>query len=229
MNSAIIVAAGSGTRFGGEKPKQFLEICGKPLLIHTLEKFENCAAIDEIVLILSESEIKTFHTILEKFNLQKLSKIIAGGKTRAESVRNGIDALDKTKIKIVAVHDGARPLVSSEEIAETIEKAEEFGAVCLVGKVTDTIKQIDDGKIITTIDRESLRRALTPQTFRLEILQKAFAPENFDALATDECFLVEKAGFEIAVVEGSARNIKITTREDFALMSNFLQNYKPGN
>ncbi len=217
MNSAIIVAAGSGTRFGGEKPKQFLEICGKPLLIHTLEKFENCAAIDEIVLILSESEIENFRVIYAKFNLKKLAKIIAGGKTRAESVRNGIAALDKTKVKIVAVHDGARPLVSSEEITETIERARESGAVCLVGKVTDTIKQVADGKITATVDRENLRRALTPQTFRMEILQKAFASENFDAAATDECFLVEKAGFQIAYTEGSAKNIKITTREDFAV------------
>ncbi len=224
MNSAIIVAAGSGTRFGAEKPKQFLEICGKPLLIHTLEKFENCAAIDEIVLILSESEIETFQQTLKNFNLKKLSKIVGGGKTRAESVRNGIDSLDKTKVKIVAVHDGARPLVSSEEITETIEKAKEFGAVCLVGKVTDTIKRIENGKIIATIDRENLRRAQTPQTFRFDILRKAFAPENFDALATDECFLVEKAGFEVAIVEGSAKNIKITTREDFAIAEEFLKN-----
>ncbi len=223
MNVAIIVAAGSGTRFGGEKPKQFLEICGKPLLIHTLEKFENCTAIDEIVLILSEPEIKTFRQTLEKFNLKKLSKIISGGKTRAESVGNGIASLDKNLVQIVAVHDGARPLVSPQEIAESVEKAKEFGAVCLVGKVTDTIKQIENGKIIATIDRENLRRAQTPQTFRFDILQKAFAPENFDALATDECFLVEKAGFEIAFVEGRAKNIKITTREDFAIFESFLK------
>lgn len=223
MNIAIIVAAGSGTRFGADVPKQFLEIGGKPLLIHTLERFEECAAIDEIVLVLSESEIENFQKILEKFNLQKLGKIVSGGKTRAESVRNALNSLDENETEFVAVHDGARPLVSHEEIAQTIEKAREIGAVCLVGKVTDTIKRIVGDKIVETIDRENLRRAQTPQSFRFDILQKAFSDENFDASATDECFLVEKAGFEIAFVEGSAKNIKITTREDFAFAENYLK------
>ena len=223
MNLAIIVAAGSGTRFGAEMPKQFLEICGKPLLIHTLERFEQCPQIDEIVLVLASEEIENFQKTLETFNLKKLVKIIAGGKTRAESVRNALNSLDENKTEIVAVHDGARPLVSPEEIAQSIEKARETGASCLVGKVTDTIKRIENGKIVETIDRENLRRALTPQTFRFEILQKAFVPENFETTATDECFLVEKAGCSIAFVEGSAKNIKITTREDWLLAETLLK------
>lgn len=222
MNTAIIVAAGSGTRFGAEKPKQFLEIGGKPLLIYTLESFERCPAIDGILLVLASDEIENFRKTLEKFNLKKLEQIITGGKTRAESVLNAINSLNGKHVEIVAVHDGARPFVASAEIMQTIEKARETGAACLVGKLTDTIKQIADGKIVGTIDRENLRRALTPQTFRFEILQKAFAPENFEASATDECFLVEKVGFAIAFVEGSAKNIKITTREDFAIAERFL-------
>lgn len=224
MNVAIIVAAGSGTRFGAEKPKQFLEIGGKPLLIHTLERFEACSAVDEIVLVLAEKEIENFRQTLRKFNLQKLKQIIPGGETRAESVRNALKSLDENSAEIVAVHDGARPLVSPEEIAQTIEKAKENGACCLVGKVTDTIKLIENGKIIETINRENLRRAQTPQTFRFEILQKAFSDENFDASATDECFLVEKAGFKISFTEGSTKNIKITTPEDFAIAKSFLEN-----
>lgn len=222
MNSAIIVAAGSGTRFGADRPKQFLEISGKPLLIHTLEKFQHCSLIDEIVLILSRNEIEKFQKTLEKFQINKLSKIIAGGNTRAESVRNGLNSLDKNSVKIVAVHDGARPLVSSEEIAETVGMAIKLGAVCLVAPVFDTIKEVLNGKITGTIDRSSLRRALTPQTFRFEVLQKAFSDEYFDKTATDECFLVEKAGFEIGFVDGSAKNIKITTQEDFVIAENFL-------
>ena len=223
MNTAIIVAAGSGTRFGADRPKQFLEIGGKPLLIHTLEKFQNCRLIDEIVLILSENEIENFQKTLDKFQINKLLKIIAGGKTRAESVRNGLNSLDKNLVRIVAVHDGARPFVKAEEIAETIEAAKNKGAVCLVAPVFDTIKKISDGKIVETIDRNFLRRALTPQTFRIEVLQTAFSDENFDPAATDECFLVEKAGFEIAFVDGSAKNIKITTREDFTVAESFLK------
>ena len=225
MNSAIIVAAGSGTRFGSKIPKQFLEIGGKPLLIHTLEKFEQCATVDEIILILSADEISRFNSTLEKSNLKKSIKLISGGATRAESVRNGLNVIDGKKCEVVAVHDGARPLVSIEEITETIEKAKEIGAACLVAKVTDTIKEVGDGKINRTIDRENLRRALTPQAFRFEILRKAFAPENFDSKATDECFLVEKLGCEIAFVDGSAKNIKITTREDFLTAENFLRQF----
>lgn len=224
MNVSIIVAAGSGTRFGADKPKQFLNIGGKPLLIHTLEKFQNCNSIDEIVLILSENEIGNFQKTLQNFQISKLSKIIAGGKTRAESVRNGFFSLDSEKTKIVAVHDGARPFVLSEEITETILKAEKNGAVCLVAPVFDTIKKVSGGKIIETIDRNILRRALTPQTFRFEILQKAFSDENFDPNATDECFLVEKAGNEIFFIDGSPKNIKITTKEDFDLAESFLKN-----
>lgn len=223
MNSAIIVAAGSGTRFGAERPKQFLDLGGKPLLIHTLEKFEICAAIDEIVLILSANEIADFQKTLQNFQISKLSKIIAGGATRAESVKNGVFSLDADKTKIVAVHDGARPFVAPAEIAETVEKAREKGAVCLVAPIFDTIKRVANGKIVETIDRNFLRRALTPQTFRFEILQKAFSPENYDEHATDECFLVEKAGHEIFYIDGSPQNIKITTREDFAIAEIFLQ------
>jgi len=223
MNVAIIVAAGSGTRFGGATPKQFLEIGGKPLLIHTIEKFENCAAIDEIVLVLSLNEVANFQTIAEKFKLTKLKKIVAGGKTRAESVFNGLNAVDTDSTEVVAVHDGARPFVSIEEIAVTIEKARQTGAACLVAVVTDTIKEVADGKIVQTIERTKLRRALTPQAFRFEILQKAFANADLSETATDECFLVEKLGYEIAVIEGSAKNIKITTREDWNLAEIFLK------
>lgn len=222
MNTAIIVAAGSGTRFGSKTPKQFLEIADKPLIFHTLDRFENCVSINEIILVLSENEIENFQKLAQKYQITKLKKIVTGGKTRAESVSNGLQAVDKN-CKIVAVHDGARPLVSPEEISQTIEKAKETGAVCLVGKVSDTIKEIStDDKIISTIDRNNLRRALTPQTFRVEILKKAFANADLTEAATDECFLVEKLGYEIAIVEGSAKNIKITTPEDFILAEKLL-------
>lgn len=223
MNTAIIVAAGSGTRFGGATPKQFLEIGGKPLLIHTIEKFENCPAIDEIILVISIDEIAGFFAILENFNFTKLDKIVAGGKTRAESVFNGLNAIKDKEAEIVAVHDGARPFVSVEEITATVEKAKQTGAACLVALVTDTIKEVADGAIVRTIERTKLRRALTPQAFRFEILQKAFADADLSETATDECFLVEKLGQKIAVIEGRSKNIKITTREDWRLAEMLLQ------
>ena len=225
MNTAIIVAAGSGTRFGAGKPKQFLEILGKPIVVHTIERFESCPLIDEIVLVLPAEEVENFRKAVKKYHLKKLAKIVAGGKTRAQSVFNGFDSIDNNLIEIVAVHDGARPLVSPEEIKKTVEKARETGAACLVTGVTDTIKEIAGGKILRTINRRHLRRALTPQAFRYEILQKAFANSDLSEAATDECFLVEKLGFEIAIVEGNASNIKITTPADFVLAESLLKQF----
>jgi 2-C-methyl-D-erythritol 4-phosphate cytidylyltransferase len=224
MNTAIIVAAGSGQRFGAEKPKQFLEIAGKPLVIHTLSRFEECPSIDEIILVLPAEETSGFLQIAGKYRLNKLKSVVAGGQTRAESVFRGLHAIRSKKVKIVAVHDGARPLVSPEEITQTIEKAQETGAACLVAPVTDTIKRVKDGKILQTIDRNQLRRALTPQCFKLEILQSAFAQvQNLSETATDECYLVEQLGLEVAIVEGNARNIKITHPEDLILVEKLLR------
>lgn len=225
MNSAIIVAAGNGTRFGSKTPKQFLEILGKPLIIYTLEKFESCAAIDEIILVLSDEQIENFSQMVEKYNLKKLTKIVVGGETRAASVLNGLNALDSQKTEIVAVHDGARPFVSVYEISATVEKAKQFGAACLVATINDTVKEIAEGKIVRTIDRSKLRRAQTPQCFRYEILRRAFAECEIGEIVTDECFLVEKLGYAISVVEGSPKNLKITTPEDFAFAENLLKHY----
>ena len=226
MNSAIIVAAGSGTRFGTKTPKQFVEILGKPLIIHTLERFESCPAIDEIIIVLSAEETANFRRTAEKYNLKKLVKIVSGGKTRAASVLNGLNTIDSQRCEIVAVHDGARPLVSAREISETIEKAKETGAACLVAAITDTIKEVADGKIVGTIDRSNLRRALTPQCFRYEILKRAFAENEISEIVTDECCLVEKLNYEIATVEGNAQNIKITRREDFVFAENLLKQFR---
>lgn len=213
MNTAIIVAAGSGRRFGSETPKQFAALCGKPVLIHTLERFEACYAIDEIVLVLSEPGNKQFQNSNFGFEVTKLRTVVIGGATRTESVRNGLDAVDPGS-EIVAVHDGARPMVTPDEISMTIEKAVSTGAACLVAEVTDTIKEIDNGYISGTIDRSRLRRALTPQAFRYELLKQAFEGVDLDDSVTDECYLVEKLGVTISFVEGSSRNIKITTPDD---------------
>jgi 2-C-methyl-D-erythritol 4-phosphate cytidylyltransferase len=223
MNTAIIVAAGSGTRFGSKTPKQFLEILGKPLIIHTLFAFENCPNIDAIVLVLSSNETADFLKIVGKYNIKKLVKIVSGGSSRAESVLKGFNAIRQINAKIVAVHDGARPCVTSAEISQTIEKARETGAACLVASVTDTIKEIVDGKIIRTIDRNKLRRALTPQAFQYDILKRALFENEIGEIATDECYLVEKLGIEVSIVEGKSTNIKVTTQEDLAIAEQILK------
>lgn len=223
MNTAIIVAAGSGQRFASFQPKQFVPILGKPLIIHTLDRFEACPLVDEIVLVLSDEGRESFEQIKGQFQISNLKSIITGGSTRAESVRNGLNAIDGSTANIVVVHDGARPLVSVDEITRTIKKAEETGAACLVAEVTDTIKEIDGEYISRTVERSKLRRALTPQAFRYDILQKAFEGVDLDESITDECYLVEKLGVKIAFVEGSARNIKITRAEDLVLAEAFLK------
>ena len=223
MNIAIIVAAGSGTRFAADQPKQLTHVLGKPLIIHTLERFEACPAVDEIILVLSGTGRIEFEQIRAGFELKKLKTIVTGGDTRAGSVRNGLDAIDGAKANVIAVHDGARPLVSVAEITRTIEKADETGAACLVAELTDTIKEIDGGAITGTVDRKKLRRALTPQAFRYDILKRAFENAELGENVTDECYLIEELGVEIAAVEGSSRNIKITRAEDLILAEVFLE------
>jgi 2-C-methyl-D-erythritol 4-phosphate cytidylyltransferase len=223
MNIAVIVAAGKSRRFGAEAPKQFIDILGKPVIVHTLLRFEACPVIDEIILVLPADELTNFASLAEKYNINKLSKLIAGGKTRAESVLKGLEAVEKSDVEIVAVHDGARPLISVDEITQVVIKAKETGAACLVASVTDTVKEVVDGKIINTIDRQNLKRALTPQAFRYEILKRAFANNSAAENATDECFLVEKLGVEITAIEGSAKNIKITYPEDEMIAEFFLR------
>ena len=217
MNIAIIVAAGTGSRFAASQPKQFVEILGKPLIIHTLERFEACPLVDEIILVLSLDGCREFASLDGHTAIKKLRSVATGGKTRAASVRNGLNKVDATKVNIVAVHDGARPLVTVDEITRTIEKAIETGAACLVADVTDTIKEIDGETIGRTVDRGKLRRALTPQAFRYDILKAAFDAAELTEDVTDECYLVEKLGVEIAIVEGSSRNIKITRPKDLIL------------
>lgn len=231
MNTAIIVAAGRGKRFAAARPKQFIQLHDKPLIVHTLEKFESCPVIDEIVLVLSEAGRDEFGAIGARFGISKLKSIVTGGKTRAESVRNGLNEINAGTANIVAVHDGARPLVSTEEITRTVEKASETGAACLVASVTDTIKQIDGEHISGTLDRTRLRAALTPQAFRFELLIAAFDGIDLSESITDECSLVERLGHPIAFVEGSRTNIKITHPIDLFLAEVLMRtnNSKPAD
>ena len=207
--TAIIVAAGSGSRFNSETPKQFLDLLGRPVVSHSIARFEAAPSVDAIVLVVAPEQ-------LERFGSSSLTKpflIAEGGLTRAHSVLNGIKAA-VNGTSIVAVHDGARPLISVEEIEKTIETAKTTGAACLVAPVTDTIKTISNDKITSTLDRSKLRRALTPQVFDIDVLKRAFEKVELTDVVTDECYLVEKLGFPITFVEGSSRNIKITHRED---------------
>ena len=207
--TAIIVAAGSGSRFNSETPKQFLDLAGKPVIVHAIERFASAPSIDNVIVVLASEHV----TRLGGVHVAKPIRVVTGGETRAESVSNGLAAIEDD-VEIVAIHDGARPFVSVDEIERTIARAKDSGAACLVGPVTDTIKTIRGNEISGTLDRTKLRRALTPQVFRVEVIRRAFEAGPLDETVTDECYLVEKLGHPIEFVEGSSRNIKITHPED---------------
>ena len=218
MNSAIIAAAGAGTRMASDRPKQFLLLAGTPLIIHTLRQFEQCDSVDEVIVVLPAEESAGFLSLAGKFGLRKISRVVPGGATRADSVKRGLMAIRSATAEIVAVHDGVRPFVTVEEIEATITAARSDGAAILVAPVTDTIKQVNDRRVVNTLDRAGLRRALTPQCFHYDVLRRAYQHADVnDPSLTDESALVEKLGIPISIVEGSARNIKITTAEDLAI------------
>ncbi len=225
MNVAIIAAAGQGSRIGGDRAKQFLELHGIPVIIHTLRRFERCAAIDEAIVVLPAEETAGFRSLTKKFDLLKVSRIVTGGATRAESVRKGLEVVPEGT-EIVAVHDGVRPFVTPDEIARTMDSARAGGAAVLVAPVTDTIKEVKGGRIVGTPPRSKLRRALTPQCFRYDILKQAYEHLNqFEGEITDDSSLVERLGLPITLVDGDSRNIKITRPEDIVLAEVILKSW----
>lgn len=226
MNVAIIVAAGRGTRAGGGSLKQFRELAGVPVLVHTLRRFDECETISETVAVVPADEVENFTATARAHEIKKVVRVIAGGATRTESVWRGLESFDAARVSVVAVHDGVRPFVRASEIDATVRAAEASGAALLVAHVTDTIKrvsvgagvEVSDETVVETLDRERLRRALTPQSFRYDLLRRAYErarAENFDA--TDDAALVERIGAKVVALEGNPRNIKLTRAEDFAL------------
>lgn len=218
MNIAIIAAAGAGTRMASDRPKQFLLLAGTPVIIHTLKVFEQCESINEVIVVLPAAESAGFLSLAGKYGLRKVARVVPGGVTRADSVKRGLMAIRAATAEIVAVHDGVRPFVTVEEIDAVVTAAQTDGAAILVAPVTDTIKQVNDQRIVQTLDRGGLRRALTPECFRYEVLRQAYETADVsDPSLTDESVLVEKLGIRVRVVEGSPRNIKVTTAEDLLI------------
>jgi len=229
MNVAIIAAAGQGTRMAGKRPKQFLQLAGAPIILHTLKAFERCDVIHEIIVVMTADETDGFLSFAKEHDLSKVAKVVPGGATRAESVLNGLLAVDAKTVDIVAVHDAVRPFVSPDEIARTVAAAEVHDAAILVSTPVDTMKLVRDGVVIKTLDRTSLRHALTPQCFRYDLLRRAYAAvDPSDPALTDESSLVERLGVTIAAVEGSQRNIKITRPEDLDIGEAILKSVAGG-
>ena len=212
MVVAIIAAGGSGTRMGCDK--QLMELAGKPVIVMSLEAFQNNSNVDAIVVTTAQERIEQIQNMAQQYGITKLMAVVQGGASRQESVRNGyLEAVKYSPTKIL-VHDGARPFVSNKVIDGVILGLDNAGAVIPAVPVKDTIKVVDpDGFVVSTPDRSTLRAAQTPQGLTIEVANLAYGP-CFDASATDDAALAERAGAKVLVTEGEYSNIKLTTPED---------------
>lgn len=225
MITAIIVAGGKGKRMGADMNKQYLLLDGKEVVARTLEVFQSSDEVDEIILVSPESEVEFCRqSIVSKYGLSKVVKIIPGGAERQDSVYNGLVSCN-VRTEIVLIHDGARPFVTEEMIRKSVKYAREIGA-CSVGMpVKDTIKVLDYNNFaVETPDRKNLYAVQTPQTFKYEIILNAHKNARTNgSLATDDTMLVEELGHRVKFIEGSYANIKITTPEDLVFAEAMLK------
>ena len=231
MNIALIVAAGSGSRMGNaDKPKQFLPIYGKPLMIHTIEAFEVHDEIDAIVVVTNENYIDQVKVWCKQYDLGKIKAVVAGGDSRQISVHNGLQAVKAIskdpKNDIVLIHDAARPLISQRIITDNIKVCEKYDAVDTVIKASDTIvRSINEESISDIPARSELYQGQTPQTFKLSLILDAheYVKTHSVQNVTDDCKLVLSLGKEVRLVEGSKQNFKITTFDDLMMLKALLK------
>ena len=222
--SAIIPAAGQGRRFDSKLNKQFWPVQERPILAHTIQQFENTDLVDEIVLVVPQSWIKSIRSdIVNRFGFQKVQAIVAGGTERYQSVWNGIQAVHPDTTNI-AIHDGVRPQVLPAQINAAIERCREVKAVTLAVPLKDSVKKVVDGQVMDSLDRSLLWAVQTPQVFDAQLIRRAH--QNIQAVSapvTDDAQLVEALGVPVHVVQGDYRNIKITTKDDLEWFECYLQ------
>lgn len=226
--NVVLVSAGKGLRFMDGKKKQFFPLAGKPILAHTLDRFEKSPLIDKILLVVGEQDMEyCLEEIVEKYGYRKVSRIIPGGKERQDSVRNGVDAVPED-VEIIMIHDGVRPFITEELIEQSIRLAIRSKAVVAAVPVKDTIKEVNPGgSVVKTLERNALWQIQTPQTFQAGVIKKALRQASEDGFyGTDDASLVERLGVEVHIVQGSYRNIKITTPDDL-LFANLLLQFGP--
>ena len=224
---AIIVAAGKGRRLGGDIPKQFQLVHGKPILYYTLKKFEVCPVVTDVIVVASVDWASYIATdIVDRFGLKKVSKVVNGGEKRQDSVYEGLKAAANLH-EIVAVHDAVRPFVSSEQIEKCVHAAAKYGAAILAVPSRDTIKTGENGFVIGTPDRRSVWSVQTPQVFKYEILKAAFEQAQKDSFySTDDSAIVERFKQPVKIIMGAPDNIKITVPVDMKIAELLLQEEK---
>ncbi len=223
---ALILAAGSGKRMGTGRPKQFLELAGRPLLAHTLDAFERCGSVDQVVVVASADSIDDVTELVKA--VSKVRSIVAGGVERQDSVREGLKAVSG-EADLIAVHDGARPLIRPDEIEAVLAAAGASGAAVIGQPASDTVKRAQGSHAVETLDRSELWTVQTPQAFRAEVLREAHEAAQRDGfLGTDDTALVERCGKTVTLVEGSRDNIKVTHPGDLERAEDILRRRSGG-
>lgn len=217
----IIVAGGKGLRMGGDIPKQFLPIGGKPVLMRTVEAFRKAYSDIRVVLVLPESQQDYWLELCRQYHFEEAYTLANGGETRFHSVRNGLEKITE-KEAVVGVHDGVRPFVSTETICRLYTEAERLGAVIPVTSCVETVRQMLPDGTSRTVPRDEYRLVQTPQTFRLSLLRRAYE-QPFTPFFTDDASVVEALGEPVALVEGNRENIKITTPADLRFVEGLLR------
>jgi 2-C-methyl-D-erythritol 4-phosphate cytidylyltransferase len=220
MVSAVIVAAGQGTRFGPERDKLFLEVAGRPVVAHTWARFDAARCIDDLVIVVRESMQDSFESLAVDYGFRKRFRLVLGGKERQDSVWNGLQALSPAA-QIVAIQDAARPCTDEELIAATVAAASEYGAAVAASPVVDTIKESNDSgqTAARTLDRTRLWAVQTPQTFRVEVIRRALARVRERGLhVTDDTAACELIGQPVRLISSLRPNPKVTVPEDLAMI-----------
>lgn len=217
MDYIIIVAGGKGLRMGGDLPKQFLPLDGKPVLMHTIERFCQYSQDLGIVLVLPHSQQEYWRQLCDKYKFTVEHTVVDGGETRFHSSQNGVAAIPDDASGVIGIHDGVRPFVSVETIGRCFEAARQYGAALPVLPVTDTLRRVtDDGGY--NVQRNDYRTVQTPQAFDAQLLKRAFRQPYSDAF-TDDASVVEAMGHKVTMVDGNRENIKLTTPFDLAVAS----------
>jgi 2-C-methyl-D-erythritol 4-phosphate cytidylyltransferase len=215
---ALLLAGGKGLRMGADVPKQFLPVAGKPLLMHTLEAFRAADAAIELVLVLPVDHQAYWRSLCAHYRFDVPHRIADGGAVRFDSVRNGLALVEGDAL--VAVHDGVRPLVSPELIQRCFAAAAEHGAIVPVREPVESLRRLE-GAESCAVDRSLYRAVQTPQTFRAELLRRAYA-QPYRETFTDDASVVEAAGYRISLIEGEVQNIKVTTPLDLLVAEQWL-------
>lgn len=211
--SVIIVAAGTGKRFSNKLPKQFELLCGRPMLMHPIEAFYEAEPGISIVVVIPKDYMNPWSELCLQYNFIIPHKVVEGGPERFHSVKNGLGLIDDDSL--VAIHDGARPLVSSELITNTFRSAEKSGAVVPVVGISDSVRMVN-GPAHKSVERNTLRLVQTPQVFKCSIIKAAYL-HQYQVHFTDDATVVEAAGEKVTLIEGSAGNIKVTNPQDLTI------------